>query len=472
MDLQALVNQFKFIAGVYAFDILPDGSYSEIRIMAINDLNTMMFNVYPDAPVFYPGVPLRKYFTEINLENFIYRSAVNNEPLYSYVNAFGMWIKGFYLPLDTDGNILNEKGEPNTSPRTAYCLYMTTRSEQPETDFMTQRSNAVSSSIMQLSVKVNKMHSFEAAMAAGIEELKKICRAENCALYTLNSSSQRCRLYNQNGEQPQILEKITSDMGLTPYETALAWERDLEGSDCLLLEDLSIIEERDPVWFRSMTNYGIRNMLLTAVRYDHALVGFIWATNFDTQRTLEIKETLELTTFMLAASIAHHHLVSRLEVMSRTDSLTQVLNRNAMNERVDKLIADPDSRPETLGVAFADLNGLKAVNDSGGHEAGDLLLQNAAALLKVVFGNYEIYRSGGDEFVIFCPGISRERLDESVARLRVLAENTPDVRYAIGTEWVGGSYDILAAMQAADKNMYQDKRDYYLCHPEKNRRRS
>ena len=236
--------------------------------------------------------------------------------------------------------------------------------------------------------------------------------------------------------------------------------------------EIRIIEERDPVWFRSMTNYGIRNMLLTAVRYDHALVGFIWATNFDTQRTLGIKETLELTTFMLAASIAHHHLVSRLEVMSRTDSLTQVLNRNAMNERVDKLIADPDSRPETLGVAFADLNGLKAVNNSGGHEAGDLLLQNAAALLKVVFGNYEIYRSGGDEFVIFCPGISRERLDESVARLRVLAENTPDVRYAIGTEWVGGSYDILAAMQAADKNMYQDKRDYYLCHPEKNRRRS
>ncbi len=74
--------------------------------------------------------------------------------------------------------------------------------------------------------------------------------------------------------------------------------------------------------------------------------------------------------------------------------------------------------------------------------------------------------------MIFCPGISRERLDESVARLRVLAENTPDVRYAIGTEWVGGSYDILAAMQAADKNMYQDKRDYYLCHPEKNRRSS
>ena len=42
MDLQALVNKFKIIAGVHAFDILPDGSYSAIRIMAINDLNDNM----------------------------------------------------------------------------------------------------------------------------------------------------------------------------------------------------------------------------------------------------------------------------------------------------------------------------------------------------------------------------------------------------------------------------------------------
>ncbi len=472
MDLQALVDKFKVIAGVYAFDILPDGSYSEIRIMAINDLNNMMFNVYPDAPSFYPGVPLRRYFTEINLENFIYNSAVKNEPLYSYVNAFGMWIKGFYLPLDEDGNILNEKGEPNTSPRTAYCLYMTTRSEHAETDFMTQRSNTVASAIMQMSVKLDKVHHFDEAMTVGMRELRSICHAERCALYTLDNSNQKCRLYDETGKNTQRMEGIASEMGRTPYETAIAWERDLEGSDCLLLEDLHVIEERDPVWYDSMVRYGIRNMILTAIRYDHKLVGFIWATNFDTAKTMEIKEILELTTFMLGARIAHHHLVSRLEMMSKTDSLTQVLNRNAMNTRVDSLIRDVSAKPAKIGVAFADLNGLKAVNDGSGHEAGDKLLQNAAALLRIVFGEYEIYRSGGDEFVIFCPDITSEKLDESIARLRALAENTPNVSFAIGREWAEGEYNILAVMQSADKNMYADKRAYYLEHPEKNRRKS
>ena len=44
------------------------------------------------------------------------------------------------------------------------------------------------------------------------------------------------------------------------------------------------------------------------------------------------------------------------------------------------------------------------------------LLQNAAALLKVAFGDYEIYRSGGDEFVVLCPGITSQLLDESITR--------------------------------------------------------
>ncbi|SEL07285.1 GGDEF domain-containing protein [Ruminococcus albus] len=472
MDLQALVNKFKIIAGVYAFDILPDGSKSEIRIMAINDINTMMFNMLPDAPEFYPGVPLRRYFTEVNLENFIYNSAINNEPLYSYVNAFGMWIKGFYLPIDEEGNLLNEKGEPNTSPRTAYCLYITTRSKEVETEYMTQRSGEVASAIMELSVKLNKMRSFDMAMKECMSELKKICRAKSCALYTIDALKKECKLYNENGEQPEMLESMTSGMGRTPYETALAWEKDLDGTDCLLLDDLSLIEERDPVWYRSLKSFNVNKLILTAIRYDHDLVGFIWAINFDTEKTMEIKETLELTTFMLGARIAHHHLVSRLEVMSRTDSLTQLLNRNAMNERVEQLTNDKSAKPECIGVVFADLNGLKAVNDGSGHAAGDKLLQNAAALLKIAFDEYEIYRSGGDEFVVLCPDITSEKLEESVARLHALAENTPNVSFATGAKWYDGDYDIFTAMQAADQSMYQHKEEFYRLHPEKNWRKN
>lgn len=471
MDLQALVNKFKIIAGVYAFDILPDGSYSEIRIMAINDLNDMMFNVYPDAPAFYPGVPLRKYFTEINLENFIYTSAVNNEPLYSYVNAFGMWIKGFYLPVDEEGNIVNEKGEPNTSPRTAYCLYMTTRSDEPDTDYMSQHSDGVAAAVMNISLKLHETPNFYQAMAAAVVEIKKICDAERCALYTVDVSNQHCEFINEDGVNLYYPENFASEMGRSPFEAALAWEKSLEDSDCLILDDLSVIQERDPVWYKSLIKHDIRNIILYAVRNNKRLVGFIWVANYDTSKRMQIKETLELTTFLISAVIANHQFVSQLELKSSTDGLTQLLNRNAMNERVDRLISGEDALPEALGVVLADLNGLKTVNDNEGHDAGDKLLIRASALLKLAFGDYEIYRAGGDEFFIFCPGITANKLKEQVKQLYSLANSTPDVSFAVGSVYLAGEYNFRNAMKTADALMYKDKQEYYRKHPDKDRRK-
>ena len=471
MDLQALVNKFKIIAGVYAFDILPDGSYSEIRIMAINALNDMMFNVYPDAPAFYPGVPLRKYFTEINLENFIYTSAVRNEPLYSYVNAFGMWIKGFYLPLDEDGNIINEKGEPNTAPRTAYCLYMTTRSDKPDTDYMSQHSDGVASAVMNISLKLHQTPNFYQAMAATVGEIQKICGAMRGAIYTVDVSNQHCEFINAEGVHTDYTEDFASEMGRSPFEVAIAWEKLLEDSDCLLLDDLSVIKERDPVWYESLRSHDIRNIILYAVRNNKMLVGFIWAANYDTSKRMQIKETLELTTFLLSSVIANHQFVSQLEFKSTVDGLTQLFNRNAMNERVDKLVSDEVKLPESMGVVLADLNGLKIVNDDEGHDAGDRLLMRAAALLKLAFGDYEIYRAGGDEFFIFCPEITEEKLAEQVRQLYSLANSTPDVSFAVGSVYLTDKFDIRNAMKTADERMYKDKQEYYRQHPEKDRRR-
>ena len=89
---------------------------------------------------------------------------------------------------------------------------------------------------------------------------------------------------------------------------------------------------------------------------------------------MQIKETLELTSFLIAAVIANHQLVSGLEVKSTIDGLTQVSNRNAMNNRVDKLVSGETKHPEKMGVAFADLNGLKTVNDDQYDEYGTTMV--------------------------------------------------------------------------------------------------
>ena len=185
---------------------------------------------------------------------------------------------------------------------------------------------------------------------------------------------------------------------------------------------------------------------------------------------LHIKETLELTSFLIGAVVSNHQLMSKLEIKSSTDELTQVNNRNSMNERIDALLSGKESLPETMGVAFTDLNGLKTVNDTSGHSAGDKLLSRAASLLKLAFGDHEIYRAGGDEFVVFCPGITKKDFDRQTAQLRALADASDDVSFAVGTVWLSGDYDINRAMQTADARMYEDKEEFYRSHPEKDRR--
>ncbi len=477
MDFQSWIENVEGMASVYAFDIMPDGSFSEIRLMAFNSQNSFMTRLGPDAPKFYPGIPYRSYFTDLNFESFVYKSGSTHEPLYSYVNARGVWLKGFYLPITEPGTVSAEVAaqlgaEGADSVKTVYCLYIATFSMDAVSDSMTQRSADVSNAVMNISIKLHETQDFYQSMAAAAGEIKAVCGAKKCSLYTVDKTSRKCCFINEDGVQAEYLRTFAAEMERTPFEVALGWEKDLAMSDCLLLDDLSVIEDRDPMWYKSLKSHGIRNLILYAVRYNQLMVGFIWAANYDTSKMMQIKETLELTTFMIAAVIANYQLVSRLEEKSTIDGLTQVSNRNAMNDRVDEYVSGKKKLPERMGIVFTDLNGLKAVNDEAGHDAGDKLLSRAAALLKIAFGDHEIYRSGGDEFVVFCPDISEQTLKQQAAQLRALADNTSDVSFAIGLYYCTGEYDIYHAMQAADENMYKDKEDYYRRNPDKDRRKS
>ena len=93
--------------------------------------------------------------------------------------------------------------------------------------------------------------------------------------------------------------------------------------------------------------------------------------------------------------------------MVHTDPLTGVQSKHAyveMEERVDKLIAN--NKAEDFAIVVFDLNGLKAVNDTKGHEAGDKYIVDSVKIIEKYFGEKDLYRFGGDEFVIILRGDS------------------------------------------------------------------
>ena len=470
MDHQSWIEGISGLASLYAFDIMQDGSYGEIRLLAVNKMNEGMLHMFPNSPEFYPGIPYRQYWMDLNFESFVYKCAATPEPLYSYVNARGVWLKGFYLPIAPiwDNEVVWEKPEGS---RTVYCLYVVTYTEQVETESMAHKSPEVANAVLDIGIKLHESTDFYESMAGTAAKIKDFCGAERCSLYTVDQNKKECCFISEGGVQNDFMEEIAKKMGRTPYEVAMAWEKDLALSDCLLLDDLKVIEERDPAWYRSLCTHDIRNIILYAIRYDQTLVGFIWAANYDVAKLAEIKETLELTTFLLATVIENHQLLARLEVKSTVDALTQVGNRNALDEYLETVDKGESMKPQEMGVVFADLNGLKWMNDEHGHDAGDRLLVRAATLLKIAFQQEQIYRIGGDEFVVLCPEISEKDLEERVSQLRGLADNTSDVSFAVGSVYCSEDYNINGAIQTADERMYEDKKAYYQNHPNKDRRR-
>jgi diguanylate cyclase (GGDEF)-like protein len=110
--------------------------------------------------------------------------------------------------------------------------------------------------------------------------------------------------------------------------------------------------------------------------------------------------------------------------------------------------------------------GLKVVNDTMGHQAGDELLLRACRCLKNVFYKYSLFRIGGDEFLVLCSGIDSETLEKKVAKLKERLHED-HAMMAVGSVWRPDSSENMdKLLMEADSHMYEDKRGYY----EKNNR--
>jgi diguanylate cyclase (GGDEF)-like protein len=116
---------------------------------------------------------------------------------------------------------------------------------------------------------------------------------------------------------------------------------------------------------------------------------------------------------------------------------------------------------ESIGVLYIDIMGLKRVNDTQGHKEGDKLLNRACKCIQRCCQGCEIFRIGGDEFVVIAKGATEEDI-ESVKGLLQIDMVRNESPMAIGCEW-NQTYDdnIDHLLHSADSEMYEEKGAYY-----------
>ena len=354
-------------------------------------------------------------------------------------------------------------------PEKAYCTLSQETSEERESSEESMLSAEMSKNVLKTCVKLRGATNLQKTMDEVIEDIRKICGANYCCVLLTNFNEHTYSVFSDsikaNSNHRSVRDYITEDF----VDYAKTWLHLLAGNSCLIIknkEDLETIEQNYPNWHRSLTNANIESLVLLPLEYNNVILGFIWVSNFDVSNTLNIKETLELTTFFVASEIANYQLVGRLEYLSNMDLLTSVQNRNSMNNRVSQFM-NGKVQYKSLAVIFADLNGLKPVNDKYGHDAGDELLKKASSALKLTFSKSEIYRAGGDEFLVIILDQPKEGIEAKVQKLRENSENTDNVSFSLGFYYNENGGNIRTAMHEADVRMYEDKKQFYLRHPEK-----
>lgn len=149
----------------------------------------------------------------------------------------------------------------------------------------------------------------------------------------------------------------------------------------------------------------------------------------------------------------------RAEADAARDALTGLPNRRAW----DAVLVAEDARSRRYGhpgsVLMVDLNGLKTVNDSRGHAAGDRLLRRCARVLTATARASDfVARLGGDEFGILVAETDHAGARAQAARLRLALDAAPvDAAIGVGFRTASGSFE--SAQHEADASMYADKRD-------------
>lgn len=148
-------------------------------------------------------------------------------------------------------------------------------------------------------------------------------------------------------------------------------------------------------------------------------------------------------------------IISELEI----DALTGFKNRKAYYEDIRAIENDPVRCSCPVGVVFADINGLKSINDRVGHEAGDRLIAAIAKAITEVFAGADVYRLGGDEFVVLSFDENEETFLDKTRQLETKWREGQSA--AIGSVWLEKAKDLEQSVALADKEMYRDKSRYY-----------
>ncbi|MBQ8588326.1 MAG: GGDEF domain-containing protein, partial [Clostridia bacterium] len=215
------------------------------------------------------------------------------------------------------------------------------------------------------------------------------------------------------------------------------------------------LQKSNPKFYDFISVHDIEEICFAAVSDKHNRTNILGIIN--PKRSKTAMALLEEIAVCFSIAIYNKNYLNRTELAAATDSLTGLLNR--VSAKKDMVRFD-EEKAKNFACVYVDVNELHLCNNKYGHAAGDEMLLYIANTLREVYYGHNIYRMGGDEFLVFMCDVNSEEVKQSSKKLMQRLE-PKNYHVAVGTSYRIQNTNCDELMREAEIRMYEAKAHYY-----------
>lgn len=262
----------------------------------------------------------------------------------------------------------------------------------------------------------------------------------------------------RDGITPQI-----ENLQTVPVDVVARWVdsfEDQEQNTIILIGDVDALKD-DPtrrLEYDCLHPQGIKSLIAVPIFINGKLHGFLGIDNPRSHK--DALTLLTQLTYIIANELQKRLLTEALTKKSYQDPLTGLNNRLAYDEMLDHL----RGKEFPVGVGFLDINGLKWINDTLGHDMGNKVIQKICTILNEHIEQQYIYRISGDEFVMIWPDVDYKVFMSAAKKLEAALFDEKNIA-SFGFVW-GKEEDTGIAVRKAEKAMQTAKNKFYAANAE------
>ena len=262
----------------------------------------------------------------------------------------------------------------------------------------------------------------------------------------------------RDGISPQI-----ENLQTVPVDVVARWVdsfEDQEQNTIIFIGDVDALKD-DPTHrleYDCLHPQGIKSLIAVPIFINGKLHGFLGIDN--PRSHMDALTLLTQLTYIIANELQKRLLTEALTKKSYQDPLTGLNNRLAYDEMLDHL----RGKEFPVGVGFLDINGLKWINDTLGHDMGNKVIQKICTILNEHIEQQYIYRISGDEFVMIWPDVDYKVFMSAAKKLEAALFAEKNIA-SFGFVW-GKEEDTGIAVRKAEKAMQTAKNKFYAANAE------